>query len=60
MAGYDTESYSGLVQTHSDHLLLPPPQCERLVEAVRDAITRLGGGRLEYRYRTVLLYAHVQ
>ena len=60
MASYDAESYSGLVQTHSDHLLLPPPQRERLVEAIRDAITCLGGGRLEYRYRAVLMSAHVQ
>lgn len=56
-ASYDTESYSGLVQTHSDHLLLPAPQRERLIEAIRHAITRVGGGRLEYRYRTVLLHA---
>jgi len=59
-ASYDAGSYGCLVQTHSDHLLLPAPQRECLVQAVRDAITRAGGGQLQYRYRTVLLHARVQ
>lgn len=59
-ASYDTESYGGLVQTHSDHLLLPAPQRERLLKAIRDAITRVGGGRLEYHYRAILLHAQLQ
>jgi hypothetical protein len=57
---YHTDSYSGLVQTHSDHLRLPAPQRERLVEAIRDTITRVGGGQLKYCYRAVLLHAQVQ
>jgi SAM-dependent methyltransferase len=56
-AHYDAESYTGLVQTHSDHLRLPASRRQRLVEAIRSAITETGNGQLEYRYRTVLLHA---
>lgn len=59
-AGYDADSYSGLVQTHSNHLLLPAPQRERLAQAIRDAITQVGGGQLTYHYRAVLLHAQPQ
>ena len=54
---YDSTSYPALVQTHSDHVLLPAAQREALVAAVADVI-REHGDRLEYRYRTVLLHAH--
>jgi len=57
---YDAVSYGDLVQTHSDHLQLAAPRRERLVDAIRAAITDAGGGRLEYRYRTLLLTAQVQ
>jgi SAM-dependent methyltransferase len=59
-ASYDAEGYSGLVGTHSDHLLLPASQREQLLAAVRDAITDAGSGRLDHPYRTVLLTAEVQ
>ncbi|MDQ2789165.1 MAG: class I SAM-dependent methyltransferase [Pseudonocardiales bacterium] len=59
-ATYDAESYSGLVQTHSDHLLLPSTQRERLVEAIRTAIIDAGAGRLDYHYRTLLLTAQLR
>jgi SAM-dependent methyltransferase len=59
-ATYDAESYGGLLQTHSDHLLLPPARRERLIDGVRAAITHVGAGCLEYRYRTVLLTAQVR
>ncbi|MDQ2883925.1 MAG: class I SAM-dependent methyltransferase [Actinomycetota bacterium] len=59
-ATYDAESYSGLVQTHSDHLLLPSMQRERLIEAIRTAIIDAGAGRLDYHYRTLLLTAQLR
>jgi SAM-dependent methyltransferase len=59
-ATYDAESYGGLLQTQSDHLLLPPSRRERLIEGVRAAIIHAGTGWLEYRYRTVLLTAQVR
>ncbi|MEO7193892.1 MAG: class I SAM-dependent methyltransferase [Pseudonocardiaceae bacterium] len=58
-AHYNVESYSGLIQTHSDHLQLPTAQRERLIDAVRTAITDAGAGQVEYNYRTILLTAHV-
>ncbi|MGI8412449.1 MAG: class I SAM-dependent methyltransferase [Solirubrobacteraceae bacterium] len=57
---YDAESYGGLVQTHSDHLQLPPTQRQRLIDAIGNAIDDTGSGRLEYRYRAVLLTAQVR
>jgi hypothetical protein len=39
---------------------LPAPQRERLLKAIRDAITRVGGGRLEYHYRAILLHVQLQ
>ncbi|HEX3731699.1 MAG TPA: class I SAM-dependent methyltransferase [Mycobacteriales bacterium] len=59
-ATYDTESYGGLLQTHSDHLRLPEPRRRQLIDGVRAAITHAGAGSLEYRYRTVLLTAQVR
>lgn len=53
---YDSTSYPALVQTHSDHVLLPADQREALVAAVADVILE-HGDRLEYSYRTVLLHA---
>jgi SAM-dependent methyltransferase len=58
-AHHDAQSYSGLVQTQSDHVRLPAGQRARLVEAIRAAITGTGG-QLEYRYRTLLLTARVR
>lgn len=55
-ASYDAESYPGLLQTQSDHLLLPARQREQLIAAVRDAIVR-NGGELEYQYRALLVIA---
>jgi SAM-dependent methyltransferase len=59
-ATYDAESYAGLIQTHSNHLRLPSDRRERLVDGVRAAITQVGAGCVEYRYRTVLLTAQVR
>ncbi|MGH3829102.1 MAG: class I SAM-dependent methyltransferase [Pseudonocardiaceae bacterium] len=59
-AHYDVESLSGLVRTSSTYLQLPTAQRERLINAIRTAITNvLGTGQLEYSYRTTLLTAHV-
>ncbi|MGH3854053.1 MAG: class I SAM-dependent methyltransferase [Pseudonocardiaceae bacterium] len=59
-AHYDAESYTGLIQTHSDHLQLPTTQREHLINAIRTAITDTGAGQLEYCYRTLLLTAHAR
>lgn len=56
---YDAASYAGLLQTHSNHRLLAPARRRRLLDAVESAIERVGGGRLEYRYRTRLLQSNV-
>jgi len=56
-AVYDAESYAELLATHSDHVLLERERREPLLAAVRRAIDEVGGGRLEYRYRTLLLRA---
>lgn len=56
-ATYDAESYTGLVGTHSDHLRLPEESRKRLVAAISEVIDAVGGGQLEYRYRTILVMA---
>jgi SAM-dependent methyltransferase len=56
-ATYDAESYTGLLRTRSDHLQLPVPQRERLIDAIREVIVETGGDRLEYRYRAILVTA---
>jgi len=50
---YDPRSYGELLRTHSDHRLLDPRRLDKLVEAVENAIERLGG-RIVYPYRTDL------
>lgn len=56
-ASYDADGYGGLIQTHSDHQILPPGQLERLVAGIRAAVEDVGNGRVEYRYQTTLLTA---
>ncbi|HIF97849.1 MAG TPA: hypothetical protein EYQ54_12625 [Myxococcales bacterium] len=41
---YDTSEYMGLMETHSDHRLLPAEQRERLHDAMARALERFGGG----------------
>ena len=41
---YDTSEYMGLMETHSDHRLLPAEQRERLHDAIARALERFGGG----------------
>lgn len=40
---YRTSDYLGLMDTHSDHRLLPPEQRQRLHQAIRQALERAGG-----------------
>ena len=40
---YDTSDYLGLMETHSDHRLLPAQQRERLHAAIGNAIEAVGG-----------------
>jgi SAM-dependent methyltransferase len=54
---YDAIAYSELLQTHSEHRLLPPDQLGGLLRAVTDVIERVGGGEIAYPYRTDLLTA---
>jgi SAM-dependent methyltransferase len=51
---YDAASYAELLQTHSDHRMLPPEQLAALLQAVAAVIER-AGGELIYPYRTDLL-----
>lgn len=53
---YGGKEYAELIQTHSDHRLLPAEVRTRLATAVADAI-EAAGGRLDYRYRTHLFTA---
>jgi SAM-dependent methyltransferase len=55
---YDAPTYTGMVATHSDHVLLEPERRARLLEAVAAAIDATDG-QLEYRYVTLLLSAQV-
>jgi len=54
---YDTAAYIELVQTHSDHRMLPPAELRPLLDGIAAAIDTAGGGGLDYRYRTRLLLA---
>jgi SAM-dependent methyltransferase len=54
---YDATSYSELLQTHSDHRLLPLEQLDELLRAVTEVIEDVGGGEVTYPYRTDLLTA---
>jgi len=51
---YDSASFAAMLQTHSDHRLLPPEQLGRLIEAVMSAVDEFAGGELAYPYRTDL------
>jgi hypothetical protein len=53
---YDTSDYLGLMETHSDHRLLPAEQRERLHEAIARALERSGGG-IEVSYEANLYVA---
>jgi SAM-dependent methyltransferase len=53
-AVYDATSYTALVSTHSDHIRLDADVRARLLDGVRAAIDDVGGGQIEYPYRTVL------
>lgn len=50
---YVRDDYLNLLRTHSDHLTLDPPRRETLLEAVGQAIDRIGGS-LEIEYVTRL------
>jgi SAM-dependent methyltransferase len=50
---YDTAAYVELLQTHSDHRMLPGEQLTTLLDAVAMVIDR-AGGELIYPYRTDL------
>jgi hypothetical protein len=51
---YDTAAYVELLQTHSDHRMLPPEQLAALLQAVA-AVIEHTGAELIYPYRTDLL-----
>jgi SAM-dependent methyltransferase len=53
---YETDEYVRLLQTHSDHILLPPEQRGALLGAVAGVIDR-NGGTLELEYVTLLCLA---
>lgn len=52
---YDADRYGELMQTQSDHQLLPPDELMALVDAVRERIARHGGTlRIHYEARLLL------
>ena len=52
---YDASTYADLIQTQSDHRLLPPRELESLVSAVRTEIEGHGGAvRVEYSARLTM------
>ena len=53
---YSTEQYVGLLQTHSDHIVLEHDRRQALLEAVAAVIDR-DGGRLQVSYDVVLCLA---
>ena len=53
---YDTSDYLGLMETHSDHRLLPAEQRERLHAAIARALER-SGGSIEVFYEANLYVA---
>jgi SAM-dependent methyltransferase len=50
---YTTASWLDLLRTHSNHMLLPDADCDRLLAAVAEAIDA-HGGKFEHRYTTQL------
>jgi SAM-dependent methyltransferase len=55
---YTSDEYVGLIQTHSDHIMLPGAQRLALLDAVRRAIDD-AGGQFELDYRTYLWLARL-
>ncbi len=53
---YTTTGYVELLQTHSDHRLLPPADLDRLLVAVAEVVDG-AGGRITHGYRTHLVTA---
>ena len=56
---YTTETYLGLLQTHSDHQILPPDELEPLLTAVGHAIDA-HGGTIDIPYETHLYVGSTQ
>jgi SAM-dependent methyltransferase len=56
---YDTRTYCELLQTHSDHRMLPPEQLDALLREVTEAVDEVAGGEITYPYRTDLLAARL-
>ncbi|MGQ0842657.1 MAG: class I SAM-dependent methyltransferase [Sporichthyaceae bacterium] len=54
---YAAAEFAELLDTHSDHAVLPPIQRELLLEAVARTVDDVGGGAVTYPYRTFLAYA---
>jgi SAM-dependent methyltransferase len=54
---YDATSFVEYLLTHSDHILLEPARRSALAAALAEAIERVGGGRLVYPHRTMMLMA---
>jgi SAM-dependent methyltransferase len=53
-AAYDATAYTELLQTHSDHRILPPDQRAGLLAAVAAAIDATGAGEVVVTYQTDL------
>jgi hypothetical protein len=53
---YTSDEYIRLIQTHSDHIMLPDPQRTALFGAIRRVIDD-AGGQFELDYRTYLWLA---
>lgn len=56
---YGAQEYAELLNTHSDHALLPPIQREMMMEAIARVIDDVGGGTVAYPYRTFLGFARL-
>jgi SAM-dependent methyltransferase len=54
---YDADEWVGMVQTHSDHLLLPPERRAAVATAVRDMINGKLGGRVHTEAGTYCIWA---
>ena len=53
---YSTEEYVELLQTHSDHIVLPPEQRAALLAGVAEVVDAVGG-TVVFPYRTTLITA---
>jgi hypothetical protein len=56
---YSASEYVALLWTHSDHILLPDDDRDKLLEAVASVIDGAGGGKLALDYVTSLTLARV-